>query len=162
MPKIIKDSEIIEDVWHLIDIDADINTAISDEPTIVPLAVWQQQREQLSGHPQLGICLNSDESPSLIKDDIALFKLIAINFPQFADGRGFSYGRELKEQHHFTGELRAVGDFMRDQLGYLKRCGFNAFALENTDLEAAISSLNDFSEYYQSSIDQPLPLFKRR
>jgi len=80
------------------------------------------------------------------------------------DGRSFSTARILRERYGFKGELRAIGNFIRDQLCYLRRCGVNAFAFANpdTNLEIAVKSLTDFSEYYQASVDQPLPLFRRR
>ena len=158
MPKLIKDSTIIEDSWQLV---SDDSAEIPDGAVIVPLSVWRTHQNELAQRDQLGIWLNSDESPREIADSIGQFQLIAINFPAFADGRGFTYGRELREQHNFTGELRAIGSFMRDQLYYLKRCGFNAFSLEDTDMEAAITSLKDFSNNYQAAIDQPAPLLRR-
>jgi uncharacterized protein (DUF934 family) len=159
MPKLIKDSTIIEDSWQLV---PDESAEIPDGAVIVPLSVWRSSKEQLAQRDQLGIWLNSDEPPREIADSIGQFQLIAINFPAFADGRGFTYGRELREQLNFTGELRAIGSFMRDQLYYLQRCGFNAFSLEGSDMEAAITSLKDFSNNYQAAIDQPAPLFRRR
>ena len=110
----------------------------------------------------IAVFLASDQSPKLLGADIKSFTLIAVDFPKFADGRGFSYGRELREQHGFTGELRAIGDFMRDQLYFLKRCGFNSFALQSDELDEALASFNDFSDAYQPSIDQALPIFRRR
>jgi uncharacterized protein (DUF934 family) len=159
MPKLIKDRTIIEDSWQLV---SDESAEIPDGAVIVPLSVWQARKEELAKRDQLGIWLNSDESPREITESIGQFQLIAINFPAFADGRGFTYGRELREQMKFTGELRAIGSFMRDQLYYLQRCGFNAFSLEGADMEAAITSLKDFSNNYQAAIDEPAPLFRRR
>lgn len=159
MPKLIKDSSVIDDSWQLI---TEEGAELPDGPIIVPLSVWLANKEQLLEREQLGIWLDSDQSPREIADSIASFQLIAINFPAFADGRGFTYGRELREQMNYTGELRAIGAFMRDQLYYLQRCGFNAFSLENTDIDAALASLNDFSNSYQAAIDQPKPLFRRR
>lgn len=159
MPKLIKDSAIIEDSWQLV---PDDNAQIPDGAVIVPLSVWRERKEELAHRDELGIWLDSDESPREIADSIEQFQLIAINFPAFADGRGFTYARELREQLNFNGELRAIGSFMRDQLYYLQRCGFNAFCLEGTDIEAAISSLKDFSNNYQAATDQPAPLFRRR
>ena len=159
MPKLIKDSTIIEDSWQLV---PDDTAEIPGGPVIVPLSVWRASQNELAQRDQLGIWLNSDESPREIADSIDQFQLIAINFPAFADGRGFTYGRELREQLNFTGELRAIGSFLRDQLYYLKRCGFNAFSLEDTDMEAAITSLKDFSNNYQAAIDQPAPLLRKR
>lgn len=159
MPNIIKHNQVVEDGWN---VWRDSETLPTQDKVIVPLTLWQAHKAQLQALGQVGVFLASDESPKLLADDIAELPLIAVDFPKFADGRGFSYGRELREQHGFTGELRAIGEFMRDQLFFLKRCGFDAFALENTDLEEAIASLADFNETYQASIDQPTPLFRRR
>ncbi|MGK0500932.1 MAG: hypothetical protein ACJAYG_002586 [Oceanicoccus sp.] len=160
--KLIKDGAVIIDDWQLISADTSDVAQLPSGPIIIPLSLWLVQRQQLAGRGQLGILLDSDQSPKLITDQLHEFSLIAIDFPAFADGRGFSYGRELREKHQFSGELRAVGQFMRDQLSYLKRCGFNAYALENAELEPALASLQDFSNSYQASIDQPVPLFRRR
>ena len=77
--------------------------------------------------------------------------VIAIDFPLFMDGRGFSYGRTLREHFGYKGEVRAIGQFIRDQLYYLSRCGFDAYAIETTEPEKAIESLNDFSSSYSAS-----------
>lgn len=159
MPNIIKNNGVVQDDWQ---VWRDTESLPDQGKVIVPLALWQAEKAKLQTLGEVGVFLASDESPKLLGDDIALLPLIAVDFPKFADGRGFSYGRELREQHGFKGELRAIGDFMRDQLFFLKRCGFDAFALENTELEDAIASLADFDEVYQASIDQPTPLFRRR
>ena len=157
--KIIKDGTVVDDKWQILDIEA---TEVPEGDIIVPLSLWNQQKEILAQRDQLGIWLNSDEPPQLIADSLASFAVVAINFPAFADGRGFSYGRELREQHDYQGEIRAIGEFMRDQLFFLKRCGFNAFALDGVDLKNALDSFADFSDAYQAATDQPEPLFKRR
>ncbi len=156
---IIKDGAVVVDNWQLVSADA---TDIPEGKVIVPVALWSENKDSLSNREDFGIWLNSDESPELIKDELDQFKVIAINFPAFADGRGFSYGRSLRDVYRYHGEIRAIGGFMRDQLFFLKRCGFNAFALENSDLENALDSFKDFTDSYQASIDQPEPLFKRR
>lgn len=79
------------------------------------------------------------------------------------DGRSFSTARLLRDAYGFKGELRAIGGIIRDQLFYLKRCGFDSFSLaDDIDAEAAVASLSDFSESYQAAEDQKLPLFRRR
>ena len=89
--------------------------------------------------------------------------LIAVDFPKFSDGRGYSIARLLRERYGFEGELRAIGDVLRDQLYYLRQCGFNAFAVRaDRDVEAALRGLADFSDGYQASVATPLPLFRRR
>ena len=106
--------------------------------------------------------LEPGQAPTPLFEYLEQIPLVAINFPVFTDGRGFSYARELR-QRGFKGELRACGHFIRDQLTYLRRCGFDAFQLANEhELEAALASLADFDEFYQGSVDQPLPLFRRR
>jgi uncharacterized protein (DUF934 family) len=157
--KIIKDNAVVDDQWQVLAKDA---TEVPAGAVIVPYALWDAQRDQLTGRGELGVWLDSDESPKLIADDLAQFDVVACNFPVFTDGRGFTYGRELREQHNYQGEVRAIGDFMRDQLFYLQRCGFETFAIENTDIEAAVESLTVFSETYQAAIDQPQPRFRRR
>jgi len=159
MPKIIKDLNVVEDSWQ---VWRDTETLPATGGYIVPLSLWQAHKEELLALGNIAVFLASDQSPKLLGTDVQSFTLIAVDFPKFADGRGFSYGRELREQHDFTGELRAIGDFMRDQLYFLKRCGFNSFALQSDELDEALASFNDFSDAYQPSIDQALPIFRRR
>lgn len=159
MPKIIKDGNIVEDSWT---VWRDAETLPQQGQVIVPVSLWQSQQDALQSLGEVAVFLASDESPKLIADSLHLLPMVAIDFPKFADGRGFSYARELREQHRFEGEIRAIGEFMRDQLFYLQRCGVNSFALDSDELEAALASFNDFDECYQPGVDQPLPLFRRR
>lgn len=92
-----------------------------------------------------------------------MLDLIAVHFPKFADGRGYSTASLLRLRYGYTGELRAFGDVGRDQLFYLARVGFDSFLIsEGRDAAAALCSFDDFSEVYQSATDQSLPLFRRR
>lgn len=159
MPKIIKNNQLVDDNWQLW---RDTESVPEKGPVIVPLQLWQEHKDSLKELDEVAVFLSSDESPKLLAEDLDHFSMIAIDFPKFADGRGFSYGRELREQHGFTGELRAIGDFIRDQLFFLKRCGFDAYALESDELEAALNSFNVFDNSYQAAIDQPQPLYRRR
>ena len=85
------------------------------------------------------------------------------NFPSFTDGRGYSTARLLREKYHYRGQVRAVGDVFRDVMFYLARCGFNAFVVRASDTpENALLGLNTFSESYQSGVDKPAPLYRRR
>ena len=88
---------------------------------------------------------------------------IAVNFPKYGDGRGYSIGRLLRERYGFKGELRAVGVVARDHLQLMAQCGFDSFLLrEGEDVQDALRAFDDFSEAYQSSAAQPVPLFRRR
>ena len=109
------------------------------------------------------VWLASSEEPEALAQDAARLPLIAIDFPKFTDGRGLSGARLLRERYGFRGELRAIGDIQRDQLFDLARCGFDAFVLrEGEDAEAALAAFNTFSDAYQTSVDRPAPLFRRR
>ena len=166
MPKLIKDGAIVDNTWALLakpEGDA-AAVAVPAGQVIIPLAVWNAQKDQLQARSDIGVWLDSDETAEMIGADANRFAVIGVNFPVFMDGRAFSTARLLRERYGFTGELRAVGNFIRDQLCYLRRCGVNAFAFANpdTNLEDAVKSLSDLQEYYQAAVDQPLPLFRRR
>ena len=163
MPQLIKDRALVVDAWALLR-DA---TSLSDLPengsVIVPLALWLQRRDALSARGNVGVLLAPADDPATLVDDIATLPLIAVDFPQFTDGRGYSTARLLREKYGFKGELRAVGDVLRDQLYYLSASGFNAFALRaDHDAQDAIKAFADFSDNYQSTVAQPVPHFRRR
>ncbi len=167
MSKIIKNGQIIDDGWQVLKL-AEEQTAeaitLPDAPTLLPLAVWLARKDEiLAGKQPVGIWLESNEGPETIANDLAHFTVIGVNFPKFADGRGYSTARLLRERFAYTGEIRALGDVLRDQLFLLRRCGFDAFAVrQDKDIEAALAGLNAFSESYQTAVDQPQPLFRRR
>lgn len=165
MPKLIKDRKIIDDSWEILGLDGiDLEMNIPAGQVIIPLALWNAQKEKLSDRiSTLGVWLNSDQFAEDIGDDCTQLPVIALNFPTFMDGRSFTTARLLRERYNYPGEIRAIGHVIRDQLFYLKRCGFNSFYLgEEVDLESALESLNDFSEFYQPAADEKTPLFRRR
>ncbi len=165
MRNLIKDRQLVEDDhWQLLDKDADASKLTEgDQRYIVPLQLWLAERESLLGNDRYGVWLDADESPEALADDCHQLPLVAINFPVFSDGRGYSYARVLRDEYRYAGELRAVGDVLRDQLQFYARCGFNSFALrEDRDAAAALDGLDDFSVSYQAASDDPTPLFRRR
>ncbi len=88
--------------------------------------------------------------------------LIEINFPAYGDGRGYSAARILRE-HGYTGELRAVGDVLIDQLSHMRRCGFDAFAPDKPiTQEAADKALATWPEVYQKTVDGRSPIWALR
>jgi uncharacterized protein (DUF934 family) len=90
-------------------------------------------------------------------------QLIAVDFPSFRDGRGYSIATLLRTRYGWNRELRAVGDVLRDQLNYMRRCGFDAFAVRaDKDIRDAIKSFSHYTVQYQGAVDNPLPLFRKR
>lgn len=167
MSRLIKNDRLVVDAWQRLVIaegDAPEAVALPDALTIFPLAVWQAQRAAILARPHAaGVWLDSHEGPEALTDDLARLAVIAVNFPKFTDGRGYSTARLLRERHAYRGEIRAVGDVLRDQLHNLRRCGFDAFELrKGRDLEDALQGLADFSEHYQTAVTEPQPLFRRR
>lgn len=129
---------------------------------IVPLKVWLSQRDMLQQRQDIGVWFASDERPEDLKADIQRFQVIAIDFPRFADGRGYSIAFNLRMRLGYTGELRAIGDVLRDQLFYMQRVGFDSFEPRpDRDINEALKGFADFSEVYQTSYDQREPLFRR-
>lgn len=165
MREIIKDKAVVTDDWTLLRLaegEAPESVAIPSGKVIVPLTVWQAQRAVLQDRGDIGVWIASHERPEGLKDDVANLPVIAVDFPKFSDGRGFSIAYNLRTRLGFTGELRAIGDVLRDQMFYMQRVGFNAFATrEDRNIHDALKSLSDFSEAYQTAWDQKLPLFRR-
>lgn len=162
MSRLLKGNALIEDEWTLVAATAE-DAALPAGKIIVPAAIWTARREQLLPRGDVGVWLDSDEDPALIADDLPALPLVAVNFPAFSDGRGFSTARLLRERYGFGDELRAIGDVLVDQLFFMKRCGFDSYALrDDQDGETAIAALGVFSESYQAATDEPTPLFRRR
>jgi len=164
-PQIIKGREVVSDDWRVLRLDegqSPETVDVAPGKIIVPLAVWQAQRSALAGRPLVGVWLAPDERAESLKDDLAQFAVIAIDFPKFTDGRGYSTAFNLRKRLGWTGELRAIGDVLRDQLFQMARCGFDAFATRpDRSIHDALKGLSVFSETYQASVDNPLPLFRR-
>ena len=169
MPRLIEGSiakggRIVDDAWTFVDAIEGLHDVSDDAPVLVPLPLWKAQRGALLGRSApLGVRLEAGDEPAELADDLSRLALIAIDFPKFTDGRGYSIARLLRERHGYRGMLRAVGDVLRDQLFYMLRSGFDSFAIKHQELiEDALSSYRVFSEGYQTSVDRPVPLFKRR
>ncbi|CAK9888916.1 MULTISPECIES: DUF934 domain-containing protein [Pseudomonas] len=164
MQRIIKNNEIVDETWHLLPKDFNIDEVTNCDDYIVPLQLWREHGHMLKARDGgLGVWLDADEEAEEIGEVANQFQVIALNFPAFTDGRNYSNARLLRDRYKFTGELRAIGDVLRDQLFYMKRCGFDAFALRaDKDPVEALQSLQDFSVTYQAATDEPQPLFRRR
>ncbi|WP_371868057.1 DUF934 domain-containing protein [Duganella levis] len=171
---IIKGREVVEDDWQVLRLAEPVDGAPVHDPAtvsvpagkfIVPLSLWLVQREVLAARTAAGeiaVWIASDERAETLKDLLDQFPLIAVDFPKFTDGRGYSIAYNLRTRLGWTGELRAVGDVLRDQLFSMQRVGFDAYSVRSDrDVHDALKGLSDFSETYQASVDQKVPLFRR-
>jgi len=111
---------------------------------------------------RLGVVVGSEVTATAVAPHLDQLALIAVEFPKYTDGRGYSLARRLRTQYGFGGELRAVGDVLRDQLLYMQRCGFDAYELkEGKDAQGALEAFSELSVDYQGSAHDPRPLFRR-
>jgi uncharacterized protein (DUF934 family) len=160
MTQIIRRREIVEDSFVHV---PDGTELLATGKPIVTLARYvASTAELLERYPALGVRIGSDKLPSDIPE-LGRLALIAIEFPRFTDGRGYSVARMLRDRHQFKGELRAVGWVLRDNLLYMERCGFDAFELKpGKPLESALAAFKELSVRYQAAADEKRPLYRRR
>lgn len=160
MQNLINQQTVLENKWAII---TDYESELPSGNILIEASHWLENKEALSSRSDIGLFLNPDTDLSAFGDDLNRFDVIAVNFPAFADGRGYSLARLLKERYAYKGEIRAVGDVLLDQLYFMKRCGFDTFLLKDgLDPEKALEYFSVFSEPYQLAYDVQTPLFRRR
>lgn len=150
--QIIRNRKIVEDDFlHL----ADGASLPDGANVIVSLDRWRSEREALIAHPgKVGVKIENTCDPREMAEDLPHLALVAVDFPIYRDGRGFSIGRLLRERLGYQGEIRAVGNVLRDQILFMERCGFDAYEIqEGKNVERALEGFGDFSVTYQDAID---------
>jgi uncharacterized protein (DUF934 family) len=149
---LIRETGVVDDPWLYV---KDEEPLPESGAVIVTLLRFQANGDQLLARPTpLGLRLKSDQAPSLVAADVERFDVIALEFPKFTDGRAYSSARLLRERHGFRGELRAVGNVLRDQLAFMRRCGFDSYEIKDgVDTAAWITALGGFSVVYQPATD---------
>ena len=166
MGVLISNTEQISDEWTLLNTASgpDVFPALNQRKVLLPLSLLAEDEEEARRYVnELGVWLDSSETLDAIAHRLHDFPVIALNFPSFAYGRHYSTARELRQNHGFQGEIRAIGDVLRDQLCFLQRCGFTTFSLRSDqDVGECLQAFNDFSHSYTSTVTQAEPLFKKR
>jgi uncharacterized protein (DUF934 family) len=145
-------------------------TAVGDEQSIPPgdviisLTRFQAEGEALLGEGRaVGVRLESHEEVEALAYDLPQIAVVALAFPKFGDGRAYSYARLLRERFHFKGEVRAVGDVLREQAGYMVRCGFDAFEpADGSTLADWERATQRYRHVYQRSSDGRPAAFEER
>ena len=150
-----KDGAFVEDPWRTAAAGDDANPPLT-EGVILGLAAWLGVREQAPAGDNRLFALRIEPGDSLdaILPDLPRLALIALPFPKFNDGRSFSKARLLRGTHGFTGEIRAVGEVLWDQLQLMRRCGFDAFEItDDPTLRALEAGKTPFmTEFYQPGL----------
>lgn len=168
MAQLIKQGTATVDTWKTLEIaegETPETVALPAGDVIFPLAVWKARKaEIISCHKRIGLLIQPDERIEDVAADLDYFIVIAVNFPKFVDGRGYSTASLLRQRYKYQGEVRAVGDVLHDQLFYMQRVGFDSYALKDgKDVVVAIEAgFSTFSDAYQASTTQPQPHFRRR
>ena len=168
MAQLIKNDTLAVDTWKTLELaegETPESVALPAGDIIFPLAVWQARKtEIISCHKRIGLLIQPDELIEDVASDLEYFIVIAVNFPKFVDGRGYSTASLLRQRYRYEGELRAVGDVLHDQLFFMRRVGFDSYALKDgkNAVYALETGFNSFSDTYQTSTNQPQPYFRRR
>jgi uncharacterized protein (DUF934 family) len=152
-----KDGAFSVDTWRRLGESEDVP---QDGRVILTLEQWQKHGAvQQNTNIPLGLFLK----PGVLLDQLGVafsrFSLIALEFPKYTDGRAYSQARQLRDDHHFTGELRATGDVLFDQLQLMVRCGFDAFEIGDA---ATIKLLEEgrnapLTHFYQPALGREIP-----
>jgi uncharacterized protein (DUF934 family) len=169
MPTFIRLQATLEGEWAFSLVE-DPFTNVGDEQSIPPgdviisLTRFQTEGEALLGEGRaVGVRLESHEEVEALAYDLPQLAVVALAFPKFGDGRAYSYARLLRERFGFKGEVRAVGDVLREQAGYMVRCGFDAFEpADGSSLEDWQRASQRFRHVYQRSSDGRAPAFTER
>ncbi|MBL4721462.1 MAG: DUF934 domain-containing protein [Alphaproteobacteria bacterium] len=156
---IIKNGDIVEDAWVTL---SDDQTLPDGAAVIVSLTRWQSEKSALKASQwAIGVRIESSESIEDISGDISDLDLIALAFPAFTDGRAYSAARTLRDQHLYKGEIRAVGNVLRDQLSFMNRCGFDAFDVDETiTLSVFKTAVAEIDDQYQPASDDKAPAYR--
>jgi uncharacterized protein (DUF934 family) len=149
---LVEDGSLSVDDWRHLGDDEPIPASGA---ITVSFARWQAAQSVLQARAdKLGLRLPNTIAPQEIADDVERFALIVLTFPKFTDGRAYSQARLLRTRFHYAGELRADGDVLRDQLLFMKRCGFNSFVVgERAIKEEWAKAFSEFDVFYQQAPD---------
>jgi uncharacterized protein (DUF934 family) len=160
MQNLINQQTTLENKWQII---SDFKAELPPGNILIEAGYWLENKTTLSSRTDIGLYLNGDADLDALKDELNKFEVIAVNFPAFADGRGYSLARLLKERFNYQGEIRAIGDVLLDQLYFMKRCGFDTYLLKDgLEAEKALQYFATFSDPYQLAYDVKTPLFRRK
>lgn len=155
MPLLINRTPVENDPWITLE---DEQAIPAEGSVILPLAQWLENRDALAGR-EIGVLVNGEDDLEQVLALNGQVELIAVEFPAFTDGRGFSIARLLRRAG-YQGQLRAVGDVTRDRLAYLERCGFDALDVpEERFKDEVLNAFDEVSVRYQGGASVTRPAY---
>jgi uncharacterized protein (DUF934 family) len=111
----------------------------------------------------IGVRIMPGEDVCLLKDFLPRLALIELAFPAYRDGRNYSSARILRDQFGYTGEIKAIGDVLVDQLHFMRRCGIDTLELHpSVQVETAKRALARFEHVYQAASDGRTAVWQKR
>ncbi|MEO0467212.1 MAG: DUF934 domain-containing protein [Pseudomonadota bacterium] len=157
---LIKDNEVRQNTWIYVE-DGDVGA--TPNGISVPLDVLLDDPAPLyARNTPLGVRLQPEDDPLDLEPHLDRLDLIEVSFPKYTDGRGYSQAQLLRRRMGYTGELRAVGHVLRDQLLYMHRSGFDAYVTDRAGLPSVMEAMDEFSSFYQPAADRAQSVFAAR
>lgn len=131
-----KNGNFVEDSWRVVEDEEPLSEA---DNAIVSLARWRAERETLTErNVPLGLLIPPGSDWKDVVPDLPRFPVIAVTIPKFADGRASSIARLLRDRDGYEGEIRVMGDYILDQMPYMRRVGIDAFQVDDPILQRAL------------------------
>jgi uncharacterized protein (DUF934 family) len=160
---LISDGEFVANEWRLLADEEDLPTT---DKVIVPQARLSEALAAMPADRPLGVIVANTTDPAALAPHFARLALIAIAFPAFADGRGFSLARLLRRAG-FVGELRASGRLVADQTVHARQCGFDTIEIpadlaKRQDEAQWRGALKAYSGFYQQGYGAQGSILERR
>ncbi|MEW9900779.1 DUF934 domain-containing protein [Chitinivorax sp. PXF-14] len=156
---------VVADHWHILRDGEGEPVLPAGSQVLLPLPLWRRLRQDgvALDASAVGVWIGCDDEYEGLAGELLALPLIAVDFPAFRDGRGYSVAYLLRSRFGYRGELRAIGDVLRDQLFYMQRCGFDSFDVRaDKDIDDALRGLTAYTIRYQGAVDDPVPLFRKR
>ena len=158
---LLKNGKLIDDPWTHVADEVAIPTS---GPVIIGLKRWREERDALIKRKDpVGVRLQSDHATSDVTDDLEHLGVVALAFPIFRDGRAFTLARRLRERYGYKGEIRAIGNVLRDQYLFMQRCGFDALEVKEGETEKDWQKATGaISVFYQPAADGEETVLQKR
>ena len=145
----IQDEQICETPFQILTDEESPQGTETEAISITRFLEWVERESE----GKTGVIVEPAENPDVLLPHFGRIAFIAISFPTFTDGRGYSHARRIRKNHEFKGTIVSFGDVLRDQLMHMKRCGISAFILrEDQDPEGCLEVFSRFPQFYQKSL----------